>query len=132
MKSPRLNLSTNQVLLAAALFLTAFANLAFFRNLAAAFAETPWGLLHMLSLAVVLMCATVLFLALVSFRPVLKPVLFVLFLVASLSAKPRRRASARASASCRPSASPSRSSGWLGRPPVNPRSLGVCTSPTPK
>jgi len=86
MKSPRLNLSTNQVLLAAALFLTAFANLAFFRNLAAAFAETPWGLLHMLSLAVVLMCATVLFLALVSFRPVLKPVLFFLFLVASLSA----------------------------------------------
>jgi lipid A ethanolaminephosphotransferase len=86
MKSPQLHLSTNQVLLAAALFLTAFANLAFFRNLAAAFAETPWGLLHMLSLAVVLMCATVLFLALVSFRPVLKPVLFTLFLVASLSA----------------------------------------------
>jgi len=86
MKSPQLHLSTNQVLLAAALFLTAFANLAFFRNLATAFAETPWGLLHMLSLAVVLMCATVLFLALVSFRPVLKPVLFTLFLVASLSA----------------------------------------------
>lgn len=86
MKSPQLHLSTNQVLLAAALFLTAFANLAFFRNLAAAFAETPWGLLHMLSLAVVLMCATVLLLALVSFRPVLKPVLFTLFGVASLSA----------------------------------------------
>ena len=86
MKSPQLQLSTNQVLLAAALFLTAFANLAFFRNLAKAFAETPWGLLHMLSLAVVLMCATVLFLALVSFRPVLKPVLFTLFLVAAVSA----------------------------------------------
>ena len=86
MKSPQPHLSTNQVLLAAALFLTAFANLAFFRNLAAAFAETPWGLLHMLSLAVVLMCATVLLLALVSFRPVLKPVLFTLFGVASLSA----------------------------------------------
>jgi len=72
--------------LAAALFLTAFANLAFFRNLATAFAETPWGLLHMASLAAVLMCATVLLLALVSFRPVLKPVLALLFLVAAASA----------------------------------------------
>jgi len=85
-KGPRLNWSVNQVLLAAALFLTAFANLAFFRNLATVFAETPWGLLHMLSLAIVLMCATLLFLALVTFRPVLKPVLVVLFLVAAVSA----------------------------------------------
>ena len=83
MKGLRLNWSVNQVLLAAALFLTAFANLAFFRNLATAFAETPWGLLHMASLAAVLMCATVLLLVLVSFRPLLKPVLVVLFLTVS-------------------------------------------------
>jgi lipid A ethanolaminephosphotransferase len=78
--------SANQVLLAAALFLTAFANLAFFRNLATEFAATPWGLLHMISLAAVLLCATVLLLSLVSFRPVLKPVLVVLFLVSAVSA----------------------------------------------
>ena len=86
MRSVPRHWSVNQVLIAAALFLTAFANLAFFRNLATAFAETPWGLLHMASLAAVLMCATVLLLALVSFRPLLKPVLVVLFLVAAVSA----------------------------------------------
>jgi len=86
MKGLRLHWSVNQVLLAAALFLTAFANLAFFRNLATVFAETPWGLLHMLSLAAVLLCATVLFLTLVTFRSVLKPILVTLFLVAAVSA----------------------------------------------
>jgi lipid A ethanolaminephosphotransferase len=82
----RLQLSTNQVLLAAALFLTAFANQAFFRNLTTTFADTPWGLLHVLSLALVLMCATVLLLAVLAYRPLLKPTLVVLFMVSAASA----------------------------------------------
>jgi hypothetical protein len=56
MRGLRFQYSTNQVLLAAALFLTAFANQAFFRNLTATFGDTPWGLLHVLSLAAVLLC----------------------------------------------------------------------------
>ena len=88
MPGPRFSFqwSTNQVLLAAALFLTAFANQAFFRNLTATFGDTPWGLLHVLSLAAVLLCATVLMLALLSYRPLLKPTLVVLFVVAAASA----------------------------------------------
>jgi lipid A ethanolaminephosphotransferase len=86
LKGPQLHWSVNQLLLATALFLTAFANHAFFRNLSMTFAETPWGLLHMISLAAVLMCATLLFLALVSVRPLLKPMLVALLLVAAVSA----------------------------------------------
>ncbi|MCW8873065.1 MAG: ABC transporter permease subunit, partial [Xanthomonadales bacterium] len=82
----RFQWSTNQFLLATALFLTAFANLAFFRNLAVTFADTPWGLLHMLSLALVLWCTTLLFLSLLSFRPLLKPVLILLLLISAVSA----------------------------------------------
>ena len=74
------------MLLAAALFLTAFANQAFFRNLTTAFADTPWGLLHVFSLAVVLLCATVLLLAMLAYRPLLKPMLVILFMVAAVSA----------------------------------------------
>jgi lipid A ethanolaminephosphotransferase len=77
---------SNQVLLAAALYMTAFANLAFFRNLNATFAEAPWAPLHLLSLAIVLMCATVLLLALVTWRPVMKPVLALLFMVSATAA----------------------------------------------
>jgi lipid A ethanolaminephosphotransferase len=78
--------STNQVLLAAALFLAAFTNLAFFRNLATTFADTPWGLLHMLSVGLMLFLATVLLLALFSYRPLLKPALSILFLAAAAAA----------------------------------------------
>jgi lipid A ethanolaminephosphotransferase len=88
MRDPRFSFQwgTNQVLLAAALFLTAFANQAFFRNLTATFGDTPWGLLHVLSLAAVLLCATVLMLALLSYRPLLKPALTILFLLSAVSA----------------------------------------------
>jgi len=72
--------------LAAALFLAAFTNLAFFRNLATAFADTPWGLLHILSLGMILFLATVLLLLLFSYRPLLKPALSVLFLAAAAAA----------------------------------------------
>lgn len=78
--------STNQVLLAAALFLATFTNLAFFRNLAATFAEAPWGAFHLASLALLLLCALVLFLSLLSFRPVLKPALVFIFLLSAVTA----------------------------------------------
>jgi len=78
--------STNRVLLAAALFLAAFTNLAFFRNLATTFADTPWGLLHMLSVGLILFLATVLLLVLFSYRPLLKPALSLVFLAAAAAA----------------------------------------------
>jgi lipid A ethanolaminephosphotransferase len=83
---PKPELSVNQVLLAAALFLTAFANLAFFRNLAATFLGTPWGTLHVLSVGVSLLCAITLFLALLSYRPLLKPMLAAVFMLAAVGA----------------------------------------------
>ena len=78
--------STNQVLLAAALFLAMFTNLAFFRNMATTFAHAPWGLLHILSVALTLFLATVLLLVLFSYRPLLKPALSLLFLAAAAAA----------------------------------------------
>ncbi len=78
--------TNNQVLLSAALFITAFANLAFFRNLAATYIGAPWAVLHLLSLGVVLLCATVLLLALLSWRPFIKPVLVVVFMISAVAA----------------------------------------------
>lgn len=83
---PGLQWSINSILLAAALFLTAFANLAFFRNLAVTFAGTPWGTFHLASLALFLLCVLVLFLSLLSLRPILKPALLFMFLLASVTA----------------------------------------------
>jgi len=82
----RIQCSTNQLLLAAALFLAAFANFAFFRNLAATFSGIPWSTLRLASLALLLVCALVLFLSTLSFRPVLKPVLVFVFLLSSVTA----------------------------------------------
>ena len=82
----RPTLSVNQVVLIAAAFLTLFANRAFFRNLAIAYADAPWGTLHMLSLGLALMCALVMFLSLLSYRPLLKPALTILLLVAAAAA----------------------------------------------
>ena len=81
-----LQLSISQVVLVAAVCLTLFANVAFFRNLFATFFDTPWGPFHLVSLALALLCAMVLFLSLVSFRAILKPVLVFLFLVSAVTA----------------------------------------------
>jgi lipid A ethanolaminephosphotransferase len=78
--------STNQLVLAGALFLTLFANFAYFRNLHATFGGTPGGSLHTFSLGVALLCVTVLFLSLFSFRHLLKPAFTLLFLIAAVAA----------------------------------------------
>jgi lipid A ethanolaminephosphotransferase len=78
--------NSNQVLVAAAVFLTLFANGAFFRNIASAFTGLPWATAHLVSLGLFLLCATLLLLSLLTFRVVLKPVLTVLFLVSAATA----------------------------------------------
>jgi len=85
-RNGRLQLSAPQVVVAAALFLAAFANLAFFRNLATAFGATTWGPLHIASLGLALFCALVLLLSALSPRPLLKPVLTLLFGVSAVAA----------------------------------------------
>jgi len=79
-------LTTNQLVIVAAVFLTAFANVAFFRNLGATFAGQPNALVHEILLGVALFCVMILFLLLFSFRRVIKPALMLLFLVAALCA----------------------------------------------
>lgn len=82
----RFRSSSNGVVLAAAAFLTLFANLAFFRGLHQALAQSPWGWLHFGSLGLFLFCCLVLFLLLFTWRPLLKPSLVVLFFTAAVSA----------------------------------------------
>ncbi len=79
-------ISSNQVVILAAVFLTAFANVAFFRNIADSFSGQPYALLHIAALGLVLFCALVLLLLLFSARLVIKPALFLLLLVSAVSA----------------------------------------------
>ncbi len=79
-------LSPNQLILLSAAFFTVAFNVAFFRNLAAVYAQQPWGYAHMLALGVVLYCMLVMLLALVSFRPLIKPAITGLLLVAACAA----------------------------------------------
>ena len=79
-------LSISQVVLLAAVYLTLFANVAFFRNLFATFSDTPWGPFHLVSLALALLCAMVVFLSVISFRAILKPALVALFLASVVTA----------------------------------------------
>ena len=81
-----IQLSGSQVVFAGAAFLAAFANLAFFRNLAATFGATPAGTWHLISLGLVLLCCLILFLSLLSFRSLLKPALACMFLLSALAA----------------------------------------------
>ena len=76
----------NRLLLVAAAFLCAFANLAFFRNVHAVLPPGPEGLLQAAALAAVLACGTVLLLSLTCFRFTVKPVLIALFLVSAACA----------------------------------------------
>lgn len=78
--------STNLVLVGAALFLAAFANLAFFRNVLQTLGDPSQATWHVLSIAAMLVCTLVVFLALFSHRQVIKPVLVVLFMASALAA----------------------------------------------
>jgi len=79
-------ITPNQLVVLAAVFLTAFANVAFFRNLDGTFGSQPHAWLHMAALGVVLFCLLVVFLLLFSFSRVLKPALIVLLLVSAVCA----------------------------------------------
>lgn len=81
-----LRLSTNQLILVSAAFLTAAANLALFRNLAATFAEQPLGWWHVASVGVVLYTGLVLLISLLSFQHTIKPYLVLLLMLAAGSA----------------------------------------------
>jgi len=80
------SLSANQVIVGSALFLTAFANLAFFRNVLAAFDKLPGGQIHVLSVGAVLFCTLTLLLSLLCVARMLKPVLVVLFVLSASTA----------------------------------------------
>ncbi len=77
-----MRITGNRLLVGVALFITGFANLAFFRNVSGTFAGTPWAYAHLLSLALVLFCALLLLLSLLCVGRTTKPVL-TLFLLAS-------------------------------------------------
>jgi len=78
--------SANQALVGVSIFIAAFANLAFFRHLVDAFGSSPWGSLHIGSLALFLLCALILVLLLFSFRSLLKPALVCLLMLSAVTA----------------------------------------------
>ncbi len=82
----RITLSINKLIVGAALFLTAFANLTFFRNVLNTFAAEPWGYAHSASLGLVLFCALIVLLSLLALTRALKPLLALVFLVSSATA----------------------------------------------
>jgi lipid A ethanolaminephosphotransferase len=82
----RIHCSVSQLVLASAAFLLLFANLAFFRNLSESLTSSNNGALHFLLLGLMLAGVLVLFLALLSFRRLLKPALAVLFITSAATA----------------------------------------------
>jgi len=82
----KMQMTANKLVLVSALFLTVFANVAFFRNLAGTFAGQPNAGLHVVAVAVVLLCALTLLLLLFSFRRTIKPALMLLFVISAVSA----------------------------------------------
>lgn len=82
----RITASIPTTVIVTAGYLTAFANVAFFRNVAATFAGDLAGYAHVAALGAVLFCALVALLSLFAFRPLLKPVFGLLLLIAAVSA----------------------------------------------
>ena len=82
----KIRLTTNQLVLASAAFLTAFANLSLFRHLAETFGHQPQGWWHIAAIGLMLFAALVVLVALLSFRIAIKPWLVLLLLLAAGSA----------------------------------------------
>lgn len=82
----RYSLSVNQLILAIALFTVAFANLAFFQNVQHSFGDQPWGYAHIVSLGIVLFCATTVLLVLLSLFRAVKPIFSLYFLLTAITA----------------------------------------------
>lgn len=83
---PAHGLTSNALVLLVAVFLTAFGNLTFFGNVLKTYQLTTGNTFALISLAAMLVAATVLLLALACFRHTTKPVLIGILLLASLAA----------------------------------------------
>ena len=84
--STRIELSQNVLLLAASLFLVAVGNLSFFDRILKAYPFAMNGLLHYVSLSILLFAINALFLSLVCFGRLTKPLLVVILLLSSMAA----------------------------------------------
>ena len=82
----RLSLRPETLIIVTAVFLTAFANFAFFRNARQAFNDDPQLWLHLASMAVVLGCALVLLFAIAGIGRALRPMLTLFLFLAASSA----------------------------------------------
>lgn len=78
--------SVSTVLIAVALYLTAFSNFAFFRNLQAISQGSDHALAHAVSFALLLLCSILILLALLCWGRALKPVLIFLIVLSSVTA----------------------------------------------
>lgn len=82
----KFSMRPERLILLSALFLTAFANFAFFRNLYAGLSDAPWWGMHLGSLGVILYCLLVILLFVTTPGRALKPVLVFMFLLAAVAA----------------------------------------------
>lgn len=82
----KIRISSNQLIFGTALFIVAFANLAFFRNVLNTFDDTPWHYAHTLSLGLLQLCVLLLLFALTCFGRSTRFVLSFALLVASITA----------------------------------------------
>jgi len=79
-------ISVNRLVILAAVFLTTFANVAFFRQSAVTFSGQPNAMLQLVSVGLALLCVLSLFLLLFSFRRIIKPALILLVLLSAFTA----------------------------------------------
>ena len=79
-------LTPTQIVIAGAVFIVAFSNLAFFRHVFAAFVEADQAYLQIGSLGLVLLCLTVALLSLLALTRAIKPVFSSLFLLSAATA----------------------------------------------
>jgi len=79
-------ISVNRLVILAAVFLTTFANVALFRNLAGAISGQPNAMLQLVCAGLVVLCVLILFLLLFSLRRIIKPALILLVLLSAFTA----------------------------------------------
>ena len=84
--NPRISMHAVTLILLSGLFFALFANLAFFRNYVTVYGFHPSSLVHLVSLAIVLLALTLVVLSLLCWPAIQKPILTLLFLLAALAA----------------------------------------------
>lgn len=85
-KLPSFHMSRATVIICAGLILTLLYNFTFFRNLLAAYPPTTGNLLFVLSVTILLISITTIFLLLLSWGKAIKPLLITIFLLSSITA----------------------------------------------